>query len=117
MSSVVIPTNAMENKFEDGFKFTPPPPSLHPIYQQGQQPLAISLVLPPFWTQNGHDIVNPSKVFPAAVSDLEHQVHPSPEGFIVWIQTSSPPPRRNFYSYIKMALCSGPTAHGPLCFI
>jgi hypothetical protein len=67
------------------------------------------------------DIVNPSKVFPAAVSDVEHH-----------IQTTGPPiisrfhrmdrdkldaAKADFYSYRKMALCSGPTAHGPLCFI
>ncbi len=48
----------MEDEFEDnGFEFPPPPPPLQPNYmepafQHRQQPAAVSLVLPPFWTEN-----------------------------------------------------------------
>jgi uncharacterized membrane protein YgcG len=48
----------MEDEFEDdGFEFPPPPPPLQPNYmepaiQHRQQPPAVSLVLPPFWTEN-----------------------------------------------------------------
>jgi hypothetical protein len=48
----------MEDEFEDdGFEFPPPPPPLQPNYmepaiQHRQHPPAVSLVLPPFWTEN-----------------------------------------------------------------
>ncbi len=61
-------------------------------------------------------VVNPSKVLPTVISDVEHRIQtlgrPLPANFGGWIQISSPL-QKLFYSWSGTEMYSSPTVCGP----